>query len=387
MTATFVGQARPTSALSDGELVQAHLAGDATAWEEVVARFNHRLLARMWQWCHTPQDAEDLTQDVWAAALRALQRFDTSAPLWPWLATIGDNAAKSRLRRSHPGGVPRESVVEPARMASSGITEDPSIHVDDMAFIRACWRQLSSADQHVLHLVEVQDLPLERAATLLQMTPAALRQRLCRARARLREVGRSVASLPAFQWLIRCPAQVASELSGSAAIAGVPGVVAAVAAAVALSGGAGSMRAESHVAVPAEPFQAVAAPIPAPPGAPVAASTPVLGSPSADAGGEDSTSAGPQVPETEAVEGRMTVPSVAPEQERSSTPVPGTDRTFTTGQPHDSPDYAYGVGIVRDEDGNPALETSGDDPATAALDEAACTVAEQSPATYCTRTP
>jgi hypothetical protein len=40
-----------------------------------------------------------------------------------------------------------------------------------------------------------------------------------------------------------------------------------------------------------------------------------------------------------------------------------------------------------DEDGNAALETSGDDPETAALDEAACSVAEQASATYCTRGP
>jgi len=85
--------------LADRRALRALRSGETSAYAEIVRRHGpglHRLLARMLRDEHT---AEDLLQEVFVKAWRALDQFDPSRPLFPWLRTIAIHAALNEMRK------------------------------------------------------------------------------------------------------------------------------------------------------------------------------------------------------------------------------------------------------------------------------------------------
>ncbi len=378
----------PASALAqaDGELVARFLGGEQDCGEELVARFQHRLVASLQRWCSGRDEAEDLAQDVWALAFRALGTFNQTAPVWPWLKQIGDNAARSRLRKGHLGGLRREMPWEPSLLEDlADLVEDPTVTSDDVDLIRSCWARLLPREQEVLHLVDVQDLSHQRAAMLLQLTPEGLRQRLCRARQRLREVGQGLAGLPIFQWWTRnAPTQVLGEVGNQVLAMALVPVLAITVAMVTASGPAqeaarGPVPVEAPIVMPVtadEPGEVAPVDSSPPQDAPTSPSMPPVES----APPRPSVAIAPDPsPPTDAV----VAPSAGPPLPESQTPVPATDRSITTGPADERLEYSYGVDILRDENDHPPLETSGDDPETQPVNDQGCQLATMTPVTFC----
>jgi RNA polymerase sigma-70 factor, ECF subfamily len=79
-------------------------AGDADALDELVRRHAGRAFVVAYRLLGHREDAEDLVQDSFVAALRALDRFEDGRPFEPWLLRIvvnrGTNARKARALRS-----------------------------------------------------------------------------------------------------------------------------------------------------------------------------------------------------------------------------------------------------------------------------------------------
>lgn len=88
---TALGHGAPRSERADGELVDAYIAGDRRAFEELYRRYHHRVLRFCRARTRTPQAAEDIAHDVVVRALTYLEGFDRDRPMWPWLKTIARN--------------------------------------------------------------------------------------------------------------------------------------------------------------------------------------------------------------------------------------------------------------------------------------------------------
>jgi len=112
------------AAEADGELIARYLAGDETAAGELVRRHT-AALARFLAAQGAPQEElEDLTQDAFFKAFRALGSFRGGASFRTWLLAIGGNALRDERRRWR-----RRQVVEltPEIRDPSG---DPGEHAD-----------------------------------------------------------------------------------------------------------------------------------------------------------------------------------------------------------------------------------------------------------------
>jgi RNA polymerase sigma-70 factor (ECF subfamily) len=77
---------------SDVDLVAAAQAGDRAAFEELVRRTSRLVYARLLLETGNPHEAEDLTQETFLQAYRALGRLKNPAQFRGWLRTIADNA-------------------------------------------------------------------------------------------------------------------------------------------------------------------------------------------------------------------------------------------------------------------------------------------------------
>jgi RNA polymerase sigma-70 factor (ECF subfamily) len=84
--------------MTDEELMQAYLAGDAQAFDALYARYRapvYRYIARL---LPAGLDADGVYQECWLKLVRHRRRWSRDAPFRPWLYRIAHNAAVDALR-------------------------------------------------------------------------------------------------------------------------------------------------------------------------------------------------------------------------------------------------------------------------------------------------
>src|SRR3990170_1843713 len=85
-------------AADDSAVVAAFLAGEERAFQELVERYQTRLLNFVFRTIGDRDRAEDLVQEVFIRVYRHLHRFDRSKKFSTWVYTIAGNLAKNELR-------------------------------------------------------------------------------------------------------------------------------------------------------------------------------------------------------------------------------------------------------------------------------------------------
>jgi RNA polymerase sigma-70 factor (ECF subfamily) len=172
---------------TDAELVVAARGGDRVATEQLLARHAPALLRFTTRRCSDPVDAEDVVQEALVSALRALPDLRADAAVAPWLFTIARRACgRMRRRRSHaPAAVlPLEDVdAEAPEPAPDHLAAEREIG----ASLEAGLLGLKERDREVLLLRDVEGLSAPEVAEILGIEVDAVKSRLHRARAALRE--------------------------------------------------------------------------------------------------------------------------------------------------------------------------------------------------------
>src|SRR5215208_7479063 len=98
-----VAQRGPTireqlKAMDDADVVASFLEGEERAFQELVERYQTRLLNFIYRTIGDREKAEDLVQEVFIRVYRHLHRFDASKKFSTWIYTIASNLAKNELR-------------------------------------------------------------------------------------------------------------------------------------------------------------------------------------------------------------------------------------------------------------------------------------------------
>jgi RNA polymerase sigma-70 factor (ECF subfamily) len=84
--------------LDDSAVVSAYLGGEPRAFDELVDRYQNRLLNFVFRTTGDRERAEDLVQEVFVRVYRHIHRFDRSRKFSTWIYTIASNLAKNELR-------------------------------------------------------------------------------------------------------------------------------------------------------------------------------------------------------------------------------------------------------------------------------------------------
>src|SRR5688572_17798774 len=93
----------PTSpADEDAVAVQRVVAGDVAAFNGIVRRWQGRLVNLAWRFCRDRAMAEDMAQEAFVKAFRALRTFRGDAAFSTWLTAIAMNTYRSCLRDREP---------------------------------------------------------------------------------------------------------------------------------------------------------------------------------------------------------------------------------------------------------------------------------------------
>ncbi len=150
----------------------------------------HRFALRM---CRDEDRARDIAQESLLTALKSLDSFRGEASFSTWLFTITRSHCGRLRRRSE-----RESVSEDGEVVTdTAVSEDPlpdalAAHGEVSAVVEQALGSLDPDDREVVLLRDVEGLSTKEAADTLQISVAALKSRLHRARAVLRSAVRDV---------------------------------------------------------------------------------------------------------------------------------------------------------------------------------------------------
>jgi RNA polymerase sigma-70 factor (ECF subfamily) len=167
----------------DRELLVRVREGERDAFGQIVERYLQRAMALAMRLLRHREDAEDLVQDAFLAALQHIDSFDLSRPFWPWLSRIivnrGLDLATSRSARVTEAlaNDVTDARPDPAESAEHGEIRDE--------FERTL-AQLPARRRLVVQLFEVDGFSVAEIAKLLDSSPATIRWHLHMARRQLR---------------------------------------------------------------------------------------------------------------------------------------------------------------------------------------------------------
>ena len=173
----------------DQALVKRVQAGDKRAFDLLVLKYQHRIMGLVVRFVHDPHEAQDVTQEAFIKAYRALANFRGDSAFYTWLYRIAINTAKnylvSRNRRPpnsdvdsgdaefYDGDHALKDMASPERLM---LRDEIDVTVQDSI------KQLPEDLRSALTLREFDGLSYEDIATVMQCPVGTVRSRIFRAR-------------------------------------------------------------------------------------------------------------------------------------------------------------------------------------------------------------
>lgn len=111
----------------DASLVEAFQAGDASAFDALVARYKRPVYGVAYRLAGNAADAEDIAQEAFIRVYRSLPGFRGDARFKTWLFTITTNVARNRMRDGQRKGRNKIESLD-ARREALGNAHEPSDH-------------------------------------------------------------------------------------------------------------------------------------------------------------------------------------------------------------------------------------------------------------------
>jgi RNA polymerase sigma factor (sigma-70 family) len=168
----------------DERLVSLTRRGNQAAYEALVARYQARLLAFCRHMLSSREDAEDVLQEVFAAAFNAMLADDRPINVRPWLYRIARNRCLNHLRKQTAIGMDSMDV----HLAEHGTTTADKVHDrEDFRQLVADVQTLPETQRTALLLREIDALSYDQIAEAMETTVPSVKSLLVRARVSLAE--------------------------------------------------------------------------------------------------------------------------------------------------------------------------------------------------------
>jgi RNA polymerase sigma-70 factor, ECF subfamily len=189
----FAGRA---AANNDLDLVHATQNGNISAFEQLVARYDRKLLRIAEHITRNREDSQDVVQDTFLKAFQHLAEFREHSQFSTWLFRITVNQALMKIRKRRT--TKEVSLDEDFQVAEDMLPREvPDWAPNPEELYRASELQeilIKTLDElkpilrTVFVLRDIEELSVDQTAEVLALSPAAVKARLWRARLRLREL-------------------------------------------------------------------------------------------------------------------------------------------------------------------------------------------------------
>jgi RNA polymerase sigma-70 factor, ECF subfamily len=186
----------PSQVVKDDEsaLVAAAKAGDVSAFETLVGRYERKIFRLTQNITQNREDAEDAMQEAFLKAYEHLQAFEGNSRFYTWLVRIAVNQALMKLRKRRPNVVSLDEEVDTGEDMVPREVEDwgpsPMDRYEQTELSGILSKVIGELDppfRIVFQLRDIEELSTEETAEALGLSVPAVKSRLLRARLKLRQ--------------------------------------------------------------------------------------------------------------------------------------------------------------------------------------------------------
>lgn len=180
----------------DAELLQRIRAGATDEFAGLVRRHQSRVFAILHRYERDAQRVEDLAQETFLKAWRALEQFDGRAPFEHWISRIAVRAALDHLRRQkrRKDEIALADLGDDALDWLRGPDQKNELDSRDAAeILHRALRELSPADRVIITMQELEGRGVREIAAAMGISGIAVRVRAVRARAKLKRALKKLA--------------------------------------------------------------------------------------------------------------------------------------------------------------------------------------------------
>jgi RNA polymerase sigma-70 factor (ECF subfamily) len=173
----------------DLDLISQVLQGDKMAYAQIIKKYQRFVFTLALRFSKCREDAEEIAQDSFIKAFRALATFKQNSKFSTWLYSIVYTTAMTFLRKKRldTQSIDDEtSLIQLEAYSSDHILIDVE-HKSKMQFVNLAISQLSPIDAAIITLFYHGEQSLEEIAQALGMESNTVKVKLHRARQRLRE--------------------------------------------------------------------------------------------------------------------------------------------------------------------------------------------------------
>ena len=173
------------------------MSGDAAAWQEIVQQYNRRIYNICYRFSGSPDDASDLTQEVFIKMYRTLSTFDTTrASFMTWVTTVTRNLLVDHFRKGKYDRITDSLDATPGNQ-EDGLTmadqlEDKSASPETkmrsqetQKLVHEALKRLSPELREAVILRDLQDMDYKDIAKVLNVPEGTVKSRINRGRTEL----------------------------------------------------------------------------------------------------------------------------------------------------------------------------------------------------------
>lgn len=179
---------------NEAALVAAAKAGDISAFEALVSRYERKIFRLAQHITQNTEDAEDVSQEAFLKAYEHIGDFQGNSRFYTWLVRIAVNQALMKLRKRRTKDVSLDEEIEtednfmPRDVEDWGPSPEERYSQEELARILSqVIGELDPPFRTVFQLRDVDDLSTEETADALGISVPAVKSRLLRARLKLRD--------------------------------------------------------------------------------------------------------------------------------------------------------------------------------------------------------
>jgi RNA polymerase sigma-70 factor (ECF subfamily) len=158
------------------------ISGDISAFEQIVIRYERRVLNLAWRLLGNGEDAQDASQEVFMRAFRFLHKFDSTRPFEPWLIRLTVNVCRD-IGRKRTVTVLLDADAVQAR-------SDPHMELsseEQKALLQKALQELPEKERAAVVLRDIEGFSTAEVAQILGSSEATVRSQISTARLKIRK--------------------------------------------------------------------------------------------------------------------------------------------------------------------------------------------------------
>jgi RNA polymerase sigma-70 factor (ECF subfamily) len=173
-------------AVETARVVRLTLAGNSAAFEQIILRYETRVMTIAARILGRRDEARDVAQEVFLRAFKYLHRLDLKKPVEPWLVRITVNVCRDAARHQQHRRHTFVQVDPPEAVDETADVYAGLVQKQERLVLRKALDTLPEKERLAIVLRDIEGLPTAEVASILQSTETTVRSQVSRGRLRLK---------------------------------------------------------------------------------------------------------------------------------------------------------------------------------------------------------